>query len=205
MCDLDRLLSIHQSFSPKKVLAVFRASCENFVASNQCLLNGATLFEILRMLHLHFSQQATIKLRTSVDDVWVDTVTHYKSDRCDCSKQLRIQLDGQPALDTGGVRNALYSMVFEHFAFNEHVRLFDGCDQHLRPMCSAESRSSGLWKVLGKMVAHSIAQNGIGFPYFSPTMYWYMADGEERSLQYLCLEDVGADVATVVNKVYYFV
>ena len=73
-----------------------------------------------------------------MEDVWVDTVTYYKSDRCDCSKQLRIQLEGQPALDTGGVRNALYSMVFEH------VQLFDGCERHLRSMCSAESRSSGL-------------------------------------------------------------
>ena len=42
------------------------------------------------------------------------------------------------------------------------------------PVCTAESRSCGLFKVLGSMVDHSIAQEWVGFPYLSPTCYWYM-------------------------------
>ncbi len=50
-------------------------------------------------------------------------------------------------------------------------------------------------------MAHSIAQSGVGFPYLSPVCYWYIADGEQRSLEYLSTEDVGGQVAAVVSKV----
>ncbi len=51
---------------------------------------------------------------------------------------------------------------------NQHEKLFDGPDHHLRPVCSAEARSSGLLKGI---VAHSIFQDGVGFPYLSPTCW----------------------------------
>ena len=114
-----------------------------------------------------------------------------------------MKLGDQPALDTGDVQQ-LYSSVFLEFAKNQHVNLFDRPDYHLRPQRSAESRSSGLFEVLGVMVAHSIAQTGVGFPYISPVCYWYLIGGEECSLPYLSVEDVGTDVATVVTKVYYW-
>ena len=51
------------------------------------------------------------------------------------------------------------------------------------------------------MVAHSIGQDGVGFPYLSPTCYWYMVGGEEKALEYISLLDVGADVATIISQV----
>ena len=109
-----------------------------------------------------------MKISVVSDDAWVDTVTFYKCTRFDVNKRLRVKLNGQPALDTGGVRTQLYFAVFEQFAQNRHVKLFDGPECHLRPLCTSEARSSGLFKVLGCMVAHSIAQAGVGFPYLSP-------------------------------------
>ena len=51
------------------------------------------------------------------------------------------------------------------------------------------------------MVAHSIAQDGVGFPYLSPCSYWYIAAGEVEALQHIGLSEVGPDVADVIPKV----
>lgn len=96
----------------------------------------------------------------------------------------------------------MYDSVFNDFVNNQHVKLFDGPSNFCHPVCTAESRSCGLFKVLGSMVAHSIAQEGVGFPYMSPTCYWYMVGGEEKVIEYISLNDVGADVAAVVSQVH---
>ncbi len=179
------------------MIAVYRAANNDLDASASCLTDGATLS---KMLHFSFNERPSVKLTVDTNDAWVDSVTYYKSNRCDTTNRLRV--NEQPVLDTGGVRNPLYSMVFEEFACNKHVRMFDGPYCHLRPLCSAESRSSGLWKVLGKMVAHSIAQCGLGFPFLSLVVYWYIAEGENKSIEYLSIQDVGCDVRSVADKVY---
>ena len=51
------------------------------------------------------------------------------------------------------------------------------------------------------MVAHSIAQDGIGFPHFSLACYWYIVGGEERAIEFVSVQDIGADAASVVSKV----
>ncbi len=184
--------------SAKKILS---ASNDDFQATTECLLTGPTLASILKMLRCHFEKQPAMTISIDSDDAWVDAVTFYKSTRFDVTKRLRVQLNGQPALDTGGVRTQLYSAVFEQFAQNRHVKLFGRPECHLRPLCTSEARLCGLFKVLGSMVAHSIAQAGVGFPYLSPACYWYIADGEQRSLQYLSTADVSCQVAAVVSKV----
>ena len=51
------------------------------------------------------------------------------------------------------------------------------------------------------MVAHSICQDGIGFPYLSLCCYWYIVEGEERALEFATVEDVSADAAYVIKQV----
>ena len=116
-------------------------------------------------------------------------------------RRLRISLDNGPALDTGGVRRQVYTCVYNKFISNECVHLFEGPENHNRRFYSAESRGSGLFKALRIMIGHSILQDGIGFPYLSPLCYWYIAEGEQRALEYGTLADVGARTAASVTKV----
>ena len=136
------------------------------------------------------------------DDIWADAVGHYKSPCLKLDKPIRVVVDDCPAIDTGGVCRQVFSDVFKLFADNKHAKLFEGPPNFLRPVCSAESRSSGLLKVLGTMVAHTIAQDGLGFLYLSPLCYWYLVAGEEVALEHLTLSDVGADVHSLVTKVH---
>ena len=128
-------------------------------------------------------------------------VGQYKSPNMYLHSRLRIILDGKPSIDTGGVQRQVYSSIFDNFAHNHTIRLFDGPENHICPVCTAEARSSGLLKILGVMIAHSICQDGIGFPYLSPTCYWYMVGGEEKALQFATVQDLPADSAMVISQV----
>ena len=152
------------------------------------------------MVNARFRNLPRTKLSVDFDDMWRDVVAAYKSPMS-FQTQLRITLDGKPPIDTGGVRRQVYTKVFESFASNTMVKLFEGSDNHLRPACTAEARSSGLFQLLGTMVAHSLCQDGIGFPYLSPTCYSYITAGEEKALQLASIQDIPSDSAFLISQV----
>lgn len=200
---LDNLLSMFVGdLSPKEVIAVYRLTDEDYNSALDCLLSGPSLHGLLKVHKMKFYGKPASKLHVDADDIWADTVGYYKSPCLKLDKPIRVVVDDSPAIDTGGVRRQVFSDVFELFADNKHAKLFEGPPNFLRPVCSAESRSSGLLKVLGTMIAHSIAQDGQGFPYLSPLCYWYLVAGEDVALDHLTLADVGADVRSLVTKVH---
>lgn len=132
-------------------------------------------------------------------DPWSDVVAYYKAAR-EINVHLRIFADEVPAVDTGGVRRQVFTEVLHCFANNEPFPLFDGTIARLRPRTTAVVRSSGLLRILGVIVAHSICQDGIGFS-FSPTCFWYIVDGQNKALQFASIEDLPADAANIVIEV----
>ena len=138
------------------------------------------------MVAVNEAFKTTPRVRVEIDsqDMWRDLLACYESRRVNDASQLQIVLSDQPPVDAGGVRRQVYTTVYSEFAKNEHVVLFHGPENYLRPALSVEARSSGLLKLLGKMIAHSICQDGIGFPYLSPFCYWYLVGGEEKALEY---------------------
>ncbi len=200
---LDLLLETFVSceISAKQVKEVYVLSGEDSETSSECLLSGPTLSALLKMVNDRFDELPRLRVRVYAEDVWSDIVACYKRSSFKYLTHLQVSLEGQPAIDTGGVRRQIYTTVLHDFASNQHVKLFDGPDHHLRPVCSAEARSSGLLKVLGGIVAHSIFQDGVGFPYLSPTCFWYIVAGEEMALQSACMEDLPADASFVLKQV----
>ena len=99
-------------------------------------------------------------------------VGYYKSSKADFNVAIRIALTGEMSIDTGGIRRQAYTQVYSEFAQNKHIHLFDGPTNLLRPVVSASARSSGVMKILGKMISHSMYQDDIGFPYLSAVCYW---------------------------------
>lgn len=202
LAPLDQLLATFVgTLSAKQVSALYDFSGYDSKRCSNCLLHGPTLGAILEMINDRFLQYPKLKVSVDFDDMWADMVGQYKSPNMYLHSRLRIILDGKPSIDTGGVRRQVYSSVFDNFAHNHTIRLFDGPENHLRPVCTAEARSSGLLKILGVMIAHSICQDGIGFPYLSPTCYWYMVGGEEKALQFATVQDLPADSAMVISQV----
>jgi hypothetical protein len=198
---LDTLKSLFsQSFNVRQIGAIYHFSGCNLEESVECLANGGSVEAITQMVKHEYLKKEIKKVHVDSDELWPDMLSFYK---CvpSVNMQLRICLDGQPPVDTGGVRRQIFTSVFSEFVSNTRIRLFDGPANHLRPFYSAESRGCGIFKALGVMVGHSICQDGAGFPFLSPLCYWYIAKGEEAALQYSCLDDIGQDSAAVISKV----
>lgn len=190
-----------ERLSTAQIKSIYEASGSDFGVAMDCLLKGPTLEAMLNMIKKRFSQFPTTKVHIDAHEAWEDLVAFYKSMKLDVNNQLRIQISGQPVIDVGGVRAQLYTAILDGFSQNKKIKLFEGPPRRLRPHCTAESRSSGLFKVLGTMVGHALLQDGIGFPFLSPLCFWYIADGEEKALQHLNIGDVGEDVSAFLTEV----
>ena len=203
---LDTLLLLFaEKFTVKQIKAVHCSTAYDLDESVECLASGASLEAISKMLTNRYRQYPLEKVHIDADEIWSDLLSYYKCvTTCKLTKKcIRIRLQGEPAVDTGGVRRQIYTTVFSEFMDNTHMHLFDGPPNSLRPHYSAESRGSGIFKALGMMVGHSICQDGVGFPYLSPLCYWYICRGENEALQFASLDDVGEDVRAFVTQVYY--
>ena len=105
-------------------------------------------------------------------EIWDKLLAFYKHPKLDTFKcNISIDLINRPAVDIGGVRLQFFSTVVKQFASNQHMHLFSGPVECLRPHYSTAARCSGLFEVLGSIVGHMISQDGIGFPYFSKVCF----------------------------------
>ncbi len=202
--EIDNLLTnfVSETVSAKQVSSLFLASGRNYDLASVCLIEYATLPSILNMLNNRFLELPKIKTCLDFDDLWSDMVALYKGRKFSENTQVKITINGSPAIDAGGVRRHVYTKVFQDFADNRVIKLFEGEDNYLRPVTSAEARSSGLLKILGRMVAHCICQEGIGFPFLSPTCYWYMVGGEEMAVEQVSTHDLPAGTALLIEQVH---
>ena len=132
--------------SAEQIASVYKISGSDFIASMECLLSGPTLKSLLTLMNSFYSEQSFVKLDVDNQEIWEDAVAFYKSSRLDFSRQVKVQISDQPAIDAGGVRAQFYSTVYDAFATNSKVTLFDGAARRLRPHCSAEARASGLFR-----------------------------------------------------------
>ncbi|XP_019858580.1 PREDICTED: uncharacterized protein LOC109586805 [Amphimedon queenslandica] len=194
------LTAFKKKVTREQAAAIYKSSGFSLSVSMACINEGPTLESILLVLNQKMEHAESVIVTVHTNDMWHDILRHYKAGTVDFGKQLFIKLSNTLAIDAGGVRRQVYSTVYSEFQCNKHIELFTGPLHSLSPACTAEARSSGLFKILGSMVGHSIWQDGIGFPFFSLTNYTYMMEGEEKALQVCSDNDIGAGVAAVISK-----
>ena len=201
--DVDNLIGMFGQLSPKQINAIYMLSGNNFDRTLQCLLEGPSVNTVVAMMTNYFEANRTgaIKIDLDLDSAWQDMVGYYKSSKADFNVVIRIALTGEMSIDTGGIRRQAYTQVYSEFAQNKHIHLFDGPTNLLRPVVSASARSSGVMKILGKMISHSMYQDGIGFPYLSAVCYWYLIGGENMAIQHISMADLPADSASLIEEV----
>ena len=164
-----------------------------------------TLPHMLKRLRSKMQPRGTReKIKVDQDDLVMDVYGFYKSADFDPTIPIFVSLKGQPAIDTGGVLRQVFSDVFYSMANNEGVKnVFNGDKYNKVPAFSNELVVNGLFEVLGKMIAHSLIQSGPGFPYLSPTIYWYLATGDlQIAIQKAsCLDVDDIELAEYVTRV----
>lgn len=98
------------------------------------------------------------KLKVDKEDIVMDFFHFYKSSEFDPSVPIKVQMRGEPAVDTGGVLRQSFTDVFSEITNgNSCLRLFRGVDtSRLTPVYSSERVLTGVFEVLGKVIAHSL-------------------------------------------------
>jgi hypothetical protein len=135
-----------------------------------------------------------------------DALVIYKDPGFDASRPLRITFANQPAIDTGGVSREFFDKVYAKMAANGDdggFRVFEGPPTRLLPTYSSRIVFSGIMEAIGKMIAHSISQCGIGISRLSPVCYWYIVYGDiSKAISFAELSDVhDPEVAACLQKV----
>lgn len=138
-----------------------------------------SVHQILNRLKLSMKPyMCSEKLKVDREDIVMDFFQFYKSVHFDPVIPIKVQIKGEPAVDTGGVLRQAFTDVFAELASGSScLRLFRGAHARLTPVYSTEHVLTGVFEVLGKMIAHSLIQGGPGFPYLTPGIYWYIATG----------------------------
>ena len=87
------------------------------------------------------------------------------------------------------------------------LRLFTGPVCHLTPVYSSECILTGVFEIFGRMISHSLVQNGPGFPYFAPAVYLYISTGNLReAITKVSVVDIAdPDLMEFVEKVRCFI
>ena len=92
-------------------------------------------------------------------DVLADILPLYKDPEFDPSRPVRVVFKDQPAVDSGGPRKEMYSLVYETLACSTVYKLFEGQAGRLMPFHNASTVFSGMMKTLGKMIALTLSSS----------------------------------------------
>ena len=118
---------------------------------------------------------------------------------------MRITFSNQPAIDTGGVCREFFDKVYVKLANGDDdgLRLFEGPPKRLLPTYSSRIVFSGIMEAIGKMIAHSVPQCGVGLSRLSPVCHWYIVYGDiSKAISFAELSDVhDPEVAACLHKV----
>jgi len=135
------------------------------------------------------------KLKVDPEDIIADAFCYYKNSTLNLKKRLRIIYEGQPAADTGGVLRQFYTDLLQKCIDT----YFEG-DAYKMPVYNVAN--GPILTVIGKIVVHSILQEGPGLPIFSPAMYNYLVtENVDRTLNVLTTEDCSIHVKYYIDEV----
>lgn len=206
--DINKLFEVFPQV-PRDVITFLYTECANDVSKLMSyMLEGLgldTIRSILKSSRILRVGCDSPRIRLESDDDeddWVSAaIAHYKSPKFDSGAEVRITIKGQPAVDTGGVRRQFFSVVLQKLAMSRMYMLFDGPIDRLRPSFKMANLSSGLLKIVGKMIGHSFVLDGQGFPYLSECVYYSLAGMADKAITLISEDDLSAQVKSLVNEV----
>ena len=206
--DLQELVTLMPHFTYNFICAVYQVSNLDFAATFDCLHNKDGTLEAVVSLMKESVLTANedmdpprIRIATHKIEDWVESAfSFYKGKKFNTDKSVRVTMQDNPSIDAGGVRRDFYSRVYEKLA-SGYLGIFEGKTYHLRPAFTLSVLTSDTLKHLGAMVGHSILMDKIGFPYISPSLYYYMADSVDTSITLVSDNDVSDKTRYIVKEV----
>ena len=195
---LDKLYELFPHMPKSNIDRIYELSCNSDVTLDALL--DPTAEKLLGIIRDRFIRGEPVKCRIDEEDMFADCLAFYKRPDFDPCRPIRVVMKSQPAIDTGGVRRHFFSQILHKFAHEDPVSMFVGPPKRFR--LDYSPLVLPVAKILGRIIAHSLLQEGPGFPYLAPYVYWYIVTGcEETALSYVTLLDLSRSVAEVVEQV----
>ena len=122
----------------------------------------------------------------------------------DVSTPLEVSFHGQEAIDVGGVRQSFLCQLMHELATSSQLGLFEGdlASGKLLPTMNYEALMCGHFKMFGKVLIHSLLQEGPPFPFFPKAVYVYICTKSlEQALPHLSVEDLPLAPKEAVKQV----
>jgi len=137
------------------------------------------------------------KLKVDEEDLLNDAMAYYKNPNFNPKKQLRVIFNNQPAADIGGVSRQFFTQLL--YLMSEEF--FQG-DNYKLPTYSSHVVASGIMKLVGTVIVHSILQGGPGLTIFSPSVYHYLATGDvDGAIQKMSVNDCSLRIKSYISMV----
>ena len=151
---------------------------------------------ILEELKGHMSNEKE-KVKVDEEDLLNDAMAYYKDPNFDPKKKLRVVYNKQPAADTSGVTRQFFTQLL-HLMSEE---FFHG-DYYKIPTYNSQVVASGIMKLVGTIIVHSILQGGPGLRIFSPSVYHYLATGNvDGAIQTMSINDCSLRIKSYITMV----
>ena len=164
------------------------------------IIEGLTVERILS-LWKHPLEVRRISLETyKTECAQEELLSFYKSRRFTPFSTVRVCIQDQQAIDTGGVRRQLYGDALCKISSDED--LFEQRESGIYPVFRHSTMSSGIFGTIGKIIGHAIIMDNLGFPYLSPALYYYMASHLNLAVSAITMGDLGSNAEHIVSKVH---
>ena len=167
-------------------------------------LEGLSVSKLLRLFKSSKMKTKVKKVTVSCDSIIYDALAIYKSPKFDISRPIEVELIGSQAIDLGGPRRQFFTSVLDGLAKNDKLTLFEGDydSANLLPCVNHDAVISGIFKMVGKIIVHSILMEGPGFPFLPLPIYRYMVTGCINSaLPHLSISHLPPRARAVVDQV----
>ena len=119
------------------------------------------------------------KLKVDEEDALSDALIYFKNPSINIHKPLQVRYRVQPAVDTGGFCRQFFTTAYEQTLSGADgiAPLFEG-DAAKLPIFNTHTAVSEIMVAIGKIMAQSIVQLGIGAGFFPTAAYMYICSGD---------------------------
>ena len=168
-----------------------------------CLhLNAKTLLRVFKSAKLKTSVK---RVAVHTGTVFRDALSLYKNQSFDIGRPVEVEFVGSEAVDLGGPRRQFFNVLIDGIKENHTLLLFEGED-YLLPSNNHDAIIAGHYRMASKMILHSILNEGPAFPFFPPSVYYYIVTGTiECALPHMDVSQLLKRVRVLVDEVYLLV
>ena len=184
---------------PRSTIDCVVGVAENARKVFNILLNGVKSFPLIAEMSKHLDGSC-VTITVSQDSILSDAVAYYKKPSLNMSSPIMVKYRDMPAMDAGGPSRQFYCDILSRM--KDNLNILEGPPTRLIPVYSSAVLASDMLKILGRIIVHSLLQEGPGFPFLNPSVFWYLvSDNVDIAVNYVLVSDLQTPVAEMINKV----